>query len=180
MSRPNLIAVNTGLVLETLVGEIGSQVRERAAIARDPDVLTAEVVPLFGADPLVAKRVAQSGFHARAVELELFEAARAPVEGLEEELRALLGTGLGVDEAVVAHAGAVAAVEPLARPSPDEGAFLWKAPGPGGHVRHYVSLGAIEEAAGGPADRFAELKRAWTFGFCVRCCQESPAVLSSG
>jgi hypothetical protein len=56
--------------------------------------------------------------------------------------------------------------------------MTWRIPGPGGHVRHYVALEAIEWLAGetavdiGDGGAGAELKRCWLYGFFLRACEE--------
>jgi hypothetical protein len=71
--------------------------------------------------------------------------------------------------------------EPVERPDPpDEHAMTWRIPGPGGHVRHYVALAAIDDlvastdATSGtaPADP-TRLKRCWLYGFFLRDCEEA-------
>lgn len=174
-SERRLMSVSTGLVLETLVGSIGAEVSK--LIAADRGVHPALVggsVPSFGADAALSGALARRGYLARIVELELFEPANAPTPGLRDALEKLTAEGSGLDEAVASHSLSVAAGEPLARPSPEDGAFAWRVPGPGGHVRHYVAAQAIAELVREPGgDATGELKRAWTYGFCVRCCEDA-------
>lgn len=146
MSRPNLMSVNTGLVLETLVGSICAEVAKLAGEERVlRPALATDVVASLAADGALAGACANRGYLARAVELDLFEPARAPTPGLREAIEMLVAEGSELDEAVASYSLSVAVREPLRRPSPDEGTFTWKVPGPGGHVRHYVALQAIAE-----------------------------------
>jgi hypothetical protein len=40
--------------------------------------------------------------------------------------------------------------------------------------RHYVALQTIAELLRQPSvDGIGELKRTWTYGFCVRCCEDA-------
>jgi hypothetical protein len=58
--------------------------------------------------------------------------------------------------------------------------MTWRIPGPGGHVRHYIALAAIDDlvastdATSGtaPADP-TRLKRCWLYGFFLRDCEEA-------
>lgn len=66
----------------------------------------------------------------------------------------------------------LADAEPLERPSPDDPcAASWRIPGPGGHVRHYLALGA--------AGHRAEDKPEWLYGFFLRCCEEAAAAAAA-
>lgn len=174
MSRLNLMSVNTGLVLETLVGSICAEVAKLVSEERvlHPALATG-VVPSFGADADLAGASADRGYLARVVELDLFEPARAPTPGLRGAVDILVAEESELDEALASHSLSVAVSEPLSRPSPEEGAFAWQVPGPGGHVRHYVALQAIAELLPEPSNGIGELKRAWTYGFCVRCCEDA-------
>ncbi len=177
------MSVNTGLVLETLVGSICAEVAKLVSGNQvlHPALATG-VVPTFEADAALAGALAGRGYLARVVELDLFEPARAPTPGLGGAIEKLVAKGSELDDAVASHSLSIAATEPLSRPSPDEGAFAWQVPGPGGHVRHYVALQAISELLREPTDRgmgdlqhtwTGELKRIWTYGFCVRCCADA-------
>jgi hypothetical protein len=124
-------------------------------------------------------RMRRLGYLSRIVEADLFEPARSPMEGLAGRLA-------GAEDwsaAVSAVSLELAREEPLPKPHPsDEHATSWKVPGPGGHVRHYVVAAAIANSTSGDMDGDArltegiydagELKRAWMYGFLVRCCEE--------
>jgi hypothetical protein len=56
--------------------------------------------------------------------------------------------------------------------------MTWRIPGPGGHVRHYVALAAIDWLArtamsADDASAAAQLKRCWLFGFFLRSCDDA-------
>lgn len=129
-----------------------------------------------GALDLWMRRV---GYLTRVVEADMFESARVPMDGLEERLRAREADGWAF--AATSLSAELAGVEPLAKPQPSAGdAVSWLVPGPGGHVRHYVVAAAIAEAlASGSAALpdgirdAGELKRSWTYGFLIRCCEEA-------
>lgn len=176
MDQSNLISVKTELVLETLVGAISGEVEDRVSAGHRPrsPLPGSGPVPSFGDDPEVVAAVVLRGYSARAAELEMFEPARAEAPGLRETLSELLLEGAAAkDDAARAHAHQIALTEPLHRPAPGEGAFIWLVPGPGGHVRHYVALGAIAAAVRQPPEGFPELKRPWVYGFALRCCEQS-------
>lgn len=134
-------------------------------------------------------RLRRLGYLTRVIEVELFEAAREPIEGLAQELARRLAGGLDWPFAAAAVSLELARREPLPRPRPDdELAVSWRVPGPGGHVRHYLVSAAIADALGEEGGGRAlppgiaeagELKRCWTYGFLVRCCEEAlaPAAL---
>lgn len=94
------------------------------------------------------------GYHVRAVERERFARAREPAPW-----------PAGTDPA------ALAAQEPETRPEPGE-APSWLVPGPGGHVRHYLALRALEDLGAIPDAAVLEHKRAWMAGFFRHCCEE--------
>lgn len=126
----------------------------------------------------LATELARLGYLGRIAEIEFFPQAAAPIDWLAGRLE-----GLPWPE-IAALCGDVAREEPEDRPDPGEGAPpSWRIPGPGGHVRHYLAVGAAAER--GPKDRdgnprlpegiyeIGELKRCWMYGFLVRCCEES-------
>jgi hypothetical protein len=149
MSERRLMSVRSELVKETLVDTICERVDASMANGVPPAVAVAlEAAPS-------SERAARAGYFARIIETELFEAARAPMPQLAEELAA------GVEVART-----LAAREPLDRPDPnDADAVSWRIPGPGGHVRHYVALRLVEDGR-------ASLKSDFMYGFLVRCCEE--------
>lgn len=129
--------------------------------------------------------LARLGYVARDAETRFFEHAAAPIEWLGGQLSALAEDG---DSAAWPRIAALCAEltneEPNKRPDPGPNASVsWRVPGPGGHVRHYLAVGAAAER--GPKDRdgnprlpqgiydVGELKRCWLYGFLMRCCEEN-------
>ena len=175
MSGPNFMKVKAELVREVLVGRILDDVLER-----HERELPAPVEALLDTDEEprdVTTWLTRAGYLSRVVEVELFEPARSATPGLEQELRERFSDTGSWPSAVADWSRERAAAEPLERPDPDdEQATTWRVPGPGGHVRHYVARQSIEEVLHGKPvleDRDpAELKRIWTYGFLVRCCEE--------
>ena len=154
MSTPtNLIAVQSNVAASLLIDGLFDE-----AVAR---VGTALPVPaeraLSQADDV---RVARLGYLARVIELERFEVARAPASWLVERVVAR------PEEPIADLAAALAAEEPLEKSAPADGAPSWQIPGPGGHVRHFLALRAIDGV-------LSERKRSWLFGFFVRCCEDA-------
>ena len=169
MSTGRLISVKTELVMETIVGQIagmaGAGPAVVAALAMDD--------PPGDPDAPVAVRLslAAHGYHARGAERELFEVARSETPGLAEALELRVSAGADDASAIRAESLELAAREPLHRPAPDDHAFTWRVPGPGGHVRHHVA----ERAAAERGRAVPDLKRAWVYGFAARCCEEALA-----
>lgn len=156
--RPGLISVRTDVVRTVLVDGIADEVLQRLQRGDGPQLAGTE-------EP----RIARAGWLARVVERERFGPARAPCAWLREELRERSPDD--PEAAIDATCAALAASEPLDRPSPqDPAAATWRVPGPGGHVRHEIARRAIADL--GPPDPPATLKRAWTHGFLRRCCEE--------
>jgi hypothetical protein len=179
--------VDAGVVKEILVDRTLAQVLERLPLRAAAPVRTALEAPLEltacdgGALDL---RMRTIGYLSRVVEEEMFEPARAPLEELGQQLEDRLAAGLDWPAAVRALSAELASQEPLPKPSPDDaGAVSWRVPGPGGHVRHYLVAAAIadslpEEGQDGAdlppgVSDAGELKRCWTYGFLVRCCEEA-------
>lgn len=180
--RDGLLAVRTGLVLETLVEDVFARVEERRAEAPPAEiaaVLGAEHEHLAGKnDAALDYALRHAGYLARVIEVELFAPARAAAEWVPGMLRERFARTNSWPEAVSGACSELAAAEPLGKPSPEDGgATSWRIPGPGGHVRHYLARRTIEEhlrareepIAGDPA----ELKRPWLYGFFVRACEEA-------
>ena len=146
----DLISVRTEVVLSALVESVVEETRRRGGepLPAAGVVDGLEDTPALGA-------LARLGWHARRVEVERFEPARAP---WPSELLSNLELARG---------------EPLARPDPgDPAAVSWRVPGPGGHVRHYVALRSIGASPDAVADARAAgltdptvLKRVWLYGF---------------
>jgi hypothetical protein len=180
------MSVKTELVKEFLVGRIHAGVAERidqplaaeieAALAKPP---LPEGVERGGSrDPALAAKLARAGYLARQVETELFEPARQPPSALGGLLRDAAGDG-SPNCAAASLSARLSGSEPAERPDPgDEHAMTWRIPGPGGHVRHYVALAAIDwlaRAVVGDDDESAgaRLKRCWLFGFFLRSCEDA-------
>lgn len=176
------VPVNTTVLLQTLVEAVNEQVQERLAaraLIAKPPALDADDQALVGENERsLDLDLRLSGYLARLVEVELFEPARAPAGWVPERIREAYARTHDLAEAVAEVCAALAAAEPVDKPSPDDpDAMSWQVPGPGGHVRHYLARRAIEELLrpreepidGDPA----ALKRAWMYGFFVRTCEEA-------
>jgi len=165
VEEPGLISVRTEVVLDTLVGSLADAVADRLPL---PLPAHAEAALELVGD----RRLARAGYLARALEVERFERARAPMPWLREQIGRHQGDGVGWSEAASALAAELAGAEPRERPEPgDERAVSWKVPGPGGHVRHYLAVRAAEDGRdGGPS---VDAKRAWLAGFLIHCIQEA-------
>ena len=168
--RPNVMAVKVELVKEFLLDRIRDRVLERV----DEELPTGtrealtRVSDLLGA--AVPERLAREGYLTRVVEVEMFEPARRPIPWLAERVQIAGARGLADVAAELARE------EPEAKPPPGPDApASWRIPGPGGHVRHFLALmsaAALAREAREAVDEVA-LKRAWMFGFYVRCCEEA-------
>jgi hypothetical protein len=117
-----------------------------------------------------ASDLAALGYCARLAETDLFEPARTVTPGLAEELERL-GPTQKAQEALFELGRRLAEAEPSDRPDPGDGVTSWRVPGPGGHVRHYLAMLAVERRA--PDTDYAASKRAFLYGFFVRCCEEA-------
>lgn len=171
-----VISVRTEVAARHLIGGLLDELLGREAGDEEPAAAKFGAAPELpragsaddGARDLAA-RLARAGYLARKIETERFEAARRP----HPELRAALAarTASQVSAELARH-------EPAERPDPaDERAASWRVPGPGGHVRHYIALGAARRIGGDSAD-LAELKRCWLYGFFLRCCEETGQAVS--
>lgn len=144
MSRPGLISVKADVVKEVLVDRIAERARERGQGEVTPERL---------------------GYEMRNVELELFEPARHAAAWLADGLEARIAGGVAEGQAAEQLSAELADAEPEGKPAPDdERAASWRIPGPGGHVRHFVSL----RVAPGK-------KRDFLYGFFRHCCDEALA-----
>jgi hypothetical protein len=114
-----------------------------------------------GSGKALEDSMAVLGYCTRLAEAELFEPARSPTPGLAEQL---------TQRPVAELCREMAAAEPPGRPDPSDDAPSWRVPGPGGHVRHYVAMRAHEQRS--PDSDHAQAKRAFMYGFFVRCCEE--------
>ena len=181
-ARPGLLAVDTGLVLQTLVERVVDRVEARRD--EDPPEAIAAVLEAMdpelagGEDPSLIAGLRHAGYLCRVVEVEFFEPADNTADWIPGTLRERFARTTSWPEAVAGTCSDLARFEPLGKPSPDdEAAKSWRVPGPGGHVRHYVARRTIEEqlrgrespTVGDPAD----LKRPWLYGFFVRACEEA-------
>lgn len=186
MTERRLMPVDVGVVKEVLVDRMLAQVLERLPLRAAPPARKALEAPLelTACDGgTLDLRMRTIGYLSRVVEAEMFEPARTALEELGQQLEDRLAAGLDWPAAVRSLSAELASQEPLPKPSPgDAGAVSWRVPGPGGHVRHYLVSAAIADSLGqqgehggelppGPTDG-GELKRCWTYGFLVRCCEE--------
>lgn len=180
--RPGLLAVDTGLVLQTLVERVVDRVEARRE-DRPPKAIAAVLEAMDpqlagGEDPMLVAGMRHAGYLCRVVELEFFEPANNTADWIPGMLRERFARTGGWPEAVAGTCADLAGSEPLGKPSPDdEAAMSWRVPGPGGHVRHYVARRTIEEHLRGRGNPTvgdpAELKRSWLYGFFVRACEEA-------
>jgi hypothetical protein len=150
VTDPGLISVRADVAASLLIDGLYD-----AAASRLGEELGAETSRVL--DELPDPRAASLGYLARAVELDRFEVARAPVPWLAQRLR---------DATPEALSAELAAEEPLGKPSPADAAPSWRIPGPGGHVRHFLALQAVGD---GPEEH----KRSWYAGFFLRCCEDA-------
>ncbi len=180
--RPGLVAVDTGLILQTLVERVVDRVEARReegppeAIAAVLDAMDPQLGG--GEDSELLAGVRHAGYLCRVVEVEFFEPASNTADWIPGMLRERFARTMGWPEAVVGVCADLARSEPLGKPSPDdEAAMSWRVPGPGGHVRHYVARRTIEEHLRGreapTVGEPSELKRPWLYGFFVRVCEEA-------
>lgn len=193
MTERRLMPVHPDVVKEVLVDRI-----LQGALGHEPVTAPAPVrraleasleLPICDGGALDL-RMRGIGYLSRRVEREMFESARQPLEGLAEVLRDRLAGGDDWPSAVSAVSSRFAETEPLPKPPPsDDRAVSWRVPGPGGHVRHYVVAAAIAEVLSQPGQILpagitdaSELKRCWTYGFLIRCCEEAlpPGPASNG
>lgn len=178
--------VHVDVIKEVLVDRIVDEVMSRYPGDPAPRVaqaLAADVeLPVCDGGAL-DMRLRRVGYLTRLVEADMFEPARSPMDGLAGLLARRLTVSTEWGAAVAALGTELAREEPLPRPDPgDDQAIGWRVPGPGGHVRHYVVAAAIADAleddslAGAElppgVEEAGELKRSWTYGFVVRCCEE--------
>jgi hypothetical protein len=180
--RPGLVAVDSGLVGQTLVEAVLSHVEKlppadppgpAGEALNDPDLSLA--APDEGR---LEMRLRRAGYLARVAEGELFDPAKQPARWLAALVRERDGDGHDEAAAIGAACAELARAEPVGKPHPDDpAAATWRVPGPGGHVRHFVARRTIEDELQG-RDRPvtgdpAELKIPWVYGFFVRACEEA-------
>lgn len=198
MAQPDgVMSVRADLVREHLVAQLHEEALQRypgeiaAPVAAELKVPLDRIGGLQRASALppatleMASALARLGYHGRIAETELFPHAAARVDWLSAALARLAPPDEDGDSwpATGKLCGELASEEPDFRPDPGPGAPpSWRIPGPGGHVRHYLAVGAAADR--GPKDRngnpslpegiyeIGELKRCWLYGFLVRCCEE--------
>ena len=158
MSQSRLMSVDSRLVKDVLVGDLLRRAEAHAERGAGRVVHDEE------------SALAVLGYCARMAETELFEPARAATPGLAEQLEKL-GPADDWRDAAFELSRQLAATEPADRPDPNDDLASWRVPGPGGHVRHYLAMLAAARRA--PGADSAECKRAFMYGFFVRCCEES-------
>ena len=161
----DVMRVRTELVLDQLVSRILGRAIELSSEQLDQ---SAENMLAEAPEP---SRLARLGYTSRLAETEMFDAARKPMPWLTELCGSSSPAAISRD---------LAADEPDEKPDPGEGS--WRAPGPGGHVRHFLALAAADEVVHGdsngegPAARelsAGEAKRVFLYGFYARCCEEA-------
>jgi hypothetical protein len=181
--KSNLFPVETRVVLDTLVEKVHDLVADRmeneppAAIL--PVLDSKEQLVVATKYPAVDRGLRRAGYFTRVIEVEIFEPAQSIAEWIPEKLEESFAKTGGWPEAIVSICTEIARAEPVEKPDPDdENAWSWRVPGPGGHVRHYLSRRAIgdelqKDPEQGPVSDPAELKQPWIYGFFVRACEEA-------
>ena len=182
-AKSKFMSVKTDLVKEYLVGQIQGAVEERHS-GELPVEIEAALSNVSrrdlgaGVDVRLAVALARAGYLTRVVETDMFEPARTHSTAIAELLPDADGTSDWTQFASTIS-NRLASSEPIERPSPDDDrAMTWRVPGPGGHVRHYVAIAAINSLARGAATDDghapdpAALKRCWLYGFFLRSCEE--------
>lgn len=192
VDRSNLFPVDTRVVLQTLVEKVHDLVEDRLANEPPEAILpvldSREQLVVATKYPAVDRGLRRAGYLTRVIEVEIFEPAQSVAGWLSERIEERLAAGDDRSEAIVSVCTAIAREEPLEKPNPDdENAWSWRVPGPGGHVRHYLSRRSIgdhlqRDPEQGAIDDPAELKRPWIYGFFVRACEEAlePALAAGG
>ena len=177
-----LFKVDSALVRDTMVEAIHEKVEARRREGPPESiqaVLEAEGPQTGCEDAKLDKGLRYAGYLARVVEVEMFEPARRTAEWIPEMLQERLTETGDRSRALIEACTDLANSEPLGKPAhDDERARTWRIPGPGGHVRHYVSSRAIGEELGrvnaiAEIGDPSELKRLWLYGFFVRACEEA-------
>ena len=163
-----VIAVEPRLVKELLVDRLFEDARAAAATPPSPplEALLADAAAALGIAPgeaAAATRLARHGYEVRRAECAVFARAREPMEWLAGRLR---------NGDLASVSAKLACAEPDGPPDPGQPqAASWRVPGPGGHVRHWIASRAVRlETA---ADDARTLRRAWYYGFYLRCCEEA-------
>ena len=181
--RPNLFPVDTRVVLDTLVERVHDLVADRRAEEPPAVILptldSREQLVVATKYPAVDRGLRRSGYYTRVIEVEIFEPAQSVADWIPERLEERFAKTHDWSDAIVSVCTEIAREEPIDKPDPDdEKAWSWRVPGPGGHVRHYVSRRAIgdelqKDPEQGPVNDPAELKQPWIYGFFVRACEEA-------
>ena len=181
--RSNLFPVDTRLVLETLVEKVHDLVVDRMSEEPPEEILpvldSKEQLVVATKYPAVDRGLRRAGYLTRVIEVEIFEPAQSIADWIPKKLEERFAKTEDWSEAIVSICAEIARAEPLEKSDPDdEDAWSWRVPGPGGHVRHYLSRRAIgdelqKDPEQGPVDNPADLKRPWVYGFFVRACEEA-------
>lgn len=180
--RSDLFPVDTRVVLDTLVEKVHDLVDERLE-REPPDAIlptldSKEQLVVATKYPAVDKRLRRAGYFTRVIEVEIFEPAQKVADWIPAKLEERFEKTGDWSDAIVSICTEIARAEPIEKPDPDdENAWTWRVPGPGGHVRHYLSRRAIGNALTrdpeqGPVNDPAELKQPWVYGFFVAACAE--------
>lgn len=183
MSKPKsgYVAVDSGLVGQTLVEQVLARVQGRPEPTPPDPVGSAlddpELAFVANSEARVEMKMRRAGYLTRVIEAELFDPAKQPTGWLESRLRERFGELGDWGAALTEICAELARAEPVGKPNPDDpAAAMWRVPGPGGHVRHYVARGTIEEHLQGRDRAFdgdpADLKIPWAYGFFMRACEE--------
>jgi hypothetical protein len=181
--RSNLFPVETRVVLDTLVEKVHDLVTARLE-DEPPEVIlptldSKEQLVVATKYPAVDSGLRRSGYFTRVIEVEIFEPAQQVADWIPEKLEERFQKTGDWSDAIVSICTEIARAEPVDKPDPDdEKAWSWRVPGPGGHVRHYLSRRAIgdqlqKDPEQGPVSNPAELKQPWIYGFFVRTCEEA-------
>jgi hypothetical protein len=181
--RSNLFPVDTRVVLDTLVEKVHDLVADRMAneppAAILPTLDSREQLVVATRYPAVDRGLRRAGYYTRVVEVEIFEPAQSIAEWIPPKLEERFAKTGDWSAAIVDICTEIARAEPIDKPDPDdENAWSWRVPGPGGHVRHYLSRRAIgdelqKDPEQGPVQNPAELKKPWIYGFFVRTVEEA-------
>jgi hypothetical protein len=181
--RPDVIAVDAGLVAKTLVEAVHARVLELAAPDPPDPVGAALDDPILSfvhaSEGRVEMQMRRAGYLARVAEAEMFDPAKQPARWIAALVRERAGDDGDPVATVTATCAELARAEPVAKPHPDDpAASTWRVPGPGGHVRHFLARRTIEDLLQGRDRPFhgdpADLKIPWVYGFLLRAYEESP------
>ncbi len=191
VERSNLFPVDTRVVLQTLVEKVHDLVEDRLVKEEPPEAILSvldskEQLVVATKYPAVDRGLRRAGYFTRVIEVEIFEPAQSVADWIPGMLEERFAENADWSAAVVSICTEIARTEPLEKPDlDDENSWSWRVPGPGGHVRHYLSRRSIGDALQrdpeqGPIDDPTELKQPWIYGFFVRACEEAAPVEESG